>query len=130
MQDYLACVASIDENIGRVLTWLDQKKLTTNTAVIYTSDQGFYLGENGWFDKRFAYDVSMQTPLLIRWPGHIKPNSVSNAMVQNIDFAPTILDVAGIQCAWLDAGNKFQPFWKENKKTFQENTFIITIMNL
>jgi arylsulfatase A-like enzyme len=95
MQDYLACIASVDESIGRILDYLDQKKLTATTAVMYTSDQGFYLGENGWFDKRFAYDVPMQTPLLIRWPGHIKPNSVSNAMVQNIDFAPTMLNITG-----------------------------------
>ncbi len=95
MQDYLSCIASIDESIGRLLDYLDQKKLTNNTAVLYTSDQGFYLGENGWFDKRFAYDVSMQTPLLIRWPGHIQPKSISNAMVQNIDFAPTLLSMAG-----------------------------------
>ena len=95
MQDYLACVASIDESIGRILDYLDKNNLTNNTAVIYTSDQGFYLGENGWFDKRFAYDVSMQTPLMIRWPGHIKQNSTSNALVQNIDFAPTILDITG-----------------------------------
>ena len=102
MQDYLACIASIDESIGRILNYLDQKKLTATTAVMYTSDQGFYLGENGWFDKRFAYDVSMQTPLLIRWPGHIKPNSVSNAMVQNIDFAPTILNITGTKIpAWM-----------------------------
>lgn len=93
MQDYLACIASIDESIGRILGYLDQHQLSNNTAVIYTSDQGFYLGENGWFDKRFAYDVSMQTPLLIRWPGHIPANSVSNELVQNIDFAPTILGI-------------------------------------
>jgi arylsulfatase A-like enzyme len=95
MQDYLACVASVDESVGRILDYLDQNGLQNNTAVIYTSDQGFYLGENGWFDKRFAYDVSMQTPLLVRWPGHIKPNSVSNTLVQNIDYAPTILDITG-----------------------------------
>jgi arylsulfatase A-like enzyme len=95
MQDYMACIASIDESMGRVLEYLDDEKLTSNTVVFYTSDQGFYLGENGWFDKRFAYDVSMQTPLIVRWPGHIKAGSVSNAMVQNIDFAPTILDLAG-----------------------------------
>jgi arylsulfatase A-like enzyme len=95
MQDYLACVASIDENIGRVLEYLDKNGLAKNTVVIYTSDQGFYLGENGWFDKRFMYDVSMQTPLIVRWPGYIQPNSVSNSLVQNIDFAPTILDIAG-----------------------------------
>ena len=93
MQDYLACIASVDESVGRILDYLDKNQLANNTAVIYTSDQGFYLGENGWFDKRFAYDVSMQTPLLVRWPGHIKPNSVSNTLVQNIDFAPTILDI-------------------------------------
>jgi len=78
-----------------VLDYLDKNNLTNNTAVIYTSDQGFYLGENGWFDKRFAYDVSMGTPLLIKWPGHIKASSISNQLVQNIDFAPTILDIAG-----------------------------------
>jgi arylsulfatase A-like enzyme len=95
MQDYMACVASIDESIGVILKYLDDNKLTNNTAVIYTSDQGFYLGENGWFDKRFAYDVSMGTPLLVRWPGKIHRGTVSNAMVQNIDFAPTMLDIAG-----------------------------------
>jgi arylsulfatase A-like enzyme len=96
MQDYLACVASIDENIGRVLQYLDSTGLSNNTLVTYTSDQGFYLGENGWFDKRWMYDVAMQTPLLARWPGHIKPATVSNAMVQNIDFAPTLLQAAGV----------------------------------
>jgi arylsulfatase A-like enzyme len=103
MQDYLACVASIDENIGRILDYLDQKKLANNTAVLYTSDQGFYLGENGWFDKRFAYDVSMQTPLLLRWPGKIRPGAINNTLVQNIDYAPTILDIAGLPVpAWMD----------------------------
>lgn len=95
MQDYLACVASIDDNIKRFLQYLDVSGLSKNTIVIYTSDQGFYLGENGWFDKRFMYDVSMGTPLLIRWPGKIKPHSTTNVMAQNIDFAPTILDMAG-----------------------------------
>lgn len=93
MQDYLACVASVDENVGRLLNYLDEAGLTNNTAVIYTSDQGFYLGENGWFDKRFMYEVSFQTPLLMRWPQHIKPKTTTNVMAQNIDFAPTILDI-------------------------------------
>ena len=95
MQDYLACCASIDENTGRLLQYLDDNQLGNNTIVIYTSDQGFYLGQNGWFDKRFMYDVSMRTPLIVRWPGHIKAGSVNNTMVQNIDFAPTFLDIAG-----------------------------------
>lgn len=109
MQDYLACIASIDESIGRLLDYLDQKNMTSQTAVIYTSDQGFYLGENGWFDKRFAYDVSMQTPLLIRWPGVIKPGSVNNSLVQNIDFAPTILDITATQVPQWMHGLSLKP---------------------
>ena len=95
MQDILACAASVDENIGRVLDYLDKNGLTNNTLIVYTSDQGFYLGENGWYDKRFMYDQSMQIPLLVRWPGKIKPGSTNASLVQNIDFAPTFLDVAG-----------------------------------
>ena len=117
MQDYLACIASIDESVGRVLDYLDKNKMTSNTAVIYTSDQGFYLGENGWFDKRFAYDVSMGTPLLVRWPGKIKAGSVDNNMVQNIDFAPTILDLAGAPVpAWMH-GISLKPLLTGQQKT-------------
>jgi arylsulfatase A-like enzyme len=102
MQDYMACVASVDENIGRLLTYLDKNGLAKNTLVIYTGDQGFYLGENGWFDKRWMYDVSMQAPLLMRWPAKIKPGTVSDELVQNIDFAPTIMDVAAVKVpAWM-----------------------------
>ena len=117
MQDYLACIASVDESVGRILNYLDANKLSNNTAVIYTSDQGFYLGENGWFDKRFAYDVSMQTPLLIRWPGHIKANTVTNAMVQNIDFAPTILDIANGNIPTTMQGISLKPFLTGKQKT-------------
>lgn len=102
MQDYLACVASVDENIGRLLEYLDKNNLSQNTVVIYTSDQGMYLGQNGWFDKRFMYDVSMRTPLLVRWQGKIKPGSVNNTLVQNIDYAPTFLDIAGVTIpSWM-----------------------------
>ena len=97
MQDYLACVASVDESVGQILNYLGESGLSENTMVIYTSDQGFYLGENGWFDKRFMYDVSMQTPLLVKWKGKIKPGSVNTSLVQNIDFASTMLDVAGVK---------------------------------
>ena len=96
MQDYLACVASIDENIGRVLDYLDANALNNNTIVIYTSDQGFFLGENGWFDKRFMYDISMNTPLMVKWDGKIKAGSTNNTLVQNIDFGPTMLGLAGV----------------------------------
>lgn len=95
MQDFMACIASVDENTGRLLDYMDKNDLTDKTVVIYTSDQGFYLGENGWFDKRWMYDVSMQVPLLIRWPGKIKAGSVNSFLAQNIDYAPTILDLAG-----------------------------------
>jgi len=102
MQDYLACVASIDESVGQVLKYLDETGLSENTMVVYTSDQGFYMGENGWFDKRFMYDVSMNTPLLVRWKGKIKAGSVSTSLVQNIDFAPTMLDVTGVKAPdWM-----------------------------
>ena len=97
MQDYMACVASVDESVGQILNYLDASGLAENTMIIYTSDQGFYLGENGWFDKRFMYDVSMNTPLLIKWKGKIKPGSVNTSLVQTIDFAPTMLDVAGVK---------------------------------
>jgi arylsulfatase A-like enzyme len=109
MQDYLACIASVDENVGKILDYLDTHELTNNTAVIYTSDQGFYLGENGWFDKRFAYDVSMQTPLMIRWPGHIKAGSINNTLVQNIDYAPTILDITGAEIPTTMQGISLKP---------------------
>ncbi|HWR33248.1 MAG TPA: sulfatase/phosphatase domain-containing protein, partial [Chitinophagaceae bacterium] len=97
MQDYMACVASVDENVGRILDYMDNHNLTKNTLVIYTGDQGMYLGENGWFDKRWMYDVSMQAPMLMRWPGHIKPGSVNTNMTQAIDYAPTMLDAARIE---------------------------------
>jgi len=96
MQDYLATAASVDEGVGKLLDYLDNSGLAQNTLIVYTSDQGFYLGQNGWFDKRWMYDVSMRTPLMARWPGHIQPGTKNNTMVQNIDYAPTFLDVAGI----------------------------------
>ena len=94
IKDYLRCIASIDENVGRVLDYLDQSGLAENTIVVYTSDQGFYLGEHGWFDKRFMYEESLRMPLLVRYPAEVRPR-VSNDMVLNLDFAPTFLDYAG-----------------------------------
>ncbi|VGO13427.1 Arylsulfatase [Pontiella desulfatans] len=95
MKDYLGCIASLDENIGRVLDYLAESGLDKNTIVMYSSDQGFYMGEHGWFDKRFMYEESFRTPLIAYWPGHIKPGSVNTDLVQNIDFAETFLDLAG-----------------------------------
>lgn len=95
MRDYLACVASIDDNLGRLLDYLDRTGLAANTIVVYTSDQGFFLGDHNWYDKRFMYEESLRMPLLVRWPGRIKPGSLSADMVLNIDFAPTLLAAAG-----------------------------------
>ncbi len=95
VKDYLRCVDSVDENLGRVLDYLDESGLSENTIVFYTSDQGWYLGDHGWYDKRWMYEESFRTPLLVRWPGHIKPGSVNKDMVMNLDFAETFLEAAG-----------------------------------
>jgi len=95
LKDYLRCIRSVDENVGRVLKYLDESGLGKNTVVIYSSDQGFYLGEHGWFDKRFMYKESFRTPLLARWPGVIKAGSTNADLVQNLDYAQTFLDIAG-----------------------------------
>ena len=95
-KDYLRCVASVDDNIGRLLKYLDDSGLAENTIVIYSSDQGWYLGEHGWYDKRWMYEESFKTPLVARWPGVIKAGSDSQAFVSNLDFAQTFLDLAGV----------------------------------
>ncbi len=96
IKDYLRVIASVDENVGRVLAFLDETGIAENTVVIYTSDQGFYLGEHGWFDKRFMYEESLRSPLLIRWPKHVKPGTVNDDIVLNLDFAETFLAIAGL----------------------------------
>jgi len=116
LQDYLACVASVDENVGRVLDYLDENNLANNTVVIYTSDQGMYLGENGWFDKRWMYDVSMQSPLMVRWPGKIRPGTVITSMSQNIDYAPTMLDIAGEKIPGWMQGISLKPLLTGKQK--------------
>jgi arylsulfatase A-like enzyme len=94
MKDYLSTIQSVDEGVGEILKYLDENGLTDNTVVVYTSDQGFYLGEHGWFDKRFMYEESFRTPLLIRYPKEIRPGTIIDKLVQNLDFAPTFLDYA------------------------------------
>ena len=96
MDEYLGTVAAVDESVGRILDYLEATGLDKNTIVVYTSDQGFYLGEHGWFDKRFIYEESLRTPLLIQYPGHIRAGSRITAPVQNVDYAPTFLDYAGL----------------------------------
>ncbi len=96
MQDYLGTVAAVDDGVGRMLDFLKENGLDQNTIIVYTSDQGFYLGEHGWFDKRFMYEESLRTPLLVRYPAEIPAGTSSDALVQNLDFAPTLLDYAGV----------------------------------
>ena len=96
MKDYLACVQGVDDNVGRFMEWLAAEGLAANTLVIYTSDNGFYLGDHGMYDKRFMYEPSLRVPLLATGPG-VKPGLVSEAFALNVDFAPTFLEVAGLQ---------------------------------
>ncbi|MAF65542.1 MAG: sulfatase [Planctomycetes bacterium] len=96
VKDYVRCVASVDENLGRVLDYLAESGLEENTIVVYSSDQGFYLGEHGWYDKRWMYEESLRMPLIVRWPGTIAPGAVEERLVSNIDFAPTFLEAAGV----------------------------------
>ena len=95
LHDYLACIASVDESVGKLLDYLHETGLEQNTIVVYSSDQGFFLGEHGWFDKRWIFEESLRAPLLIRWPGITKPGSVNTDIVSNLDFAETFLDAAG-----------------------------------
>ena len=118
MQDYLGTIAAVDENVGRVLDYLDEQQLSENTLVVYTSDQGFYLGEHGWFDKRFMYNESFKTPLLIRWPNVITPNTTEDEMVQNLDFAQTFLEAAHVEAPKDMQGESLIPLLKQEKDTW------------
>jgi arylsulfatase A-like enzyme len=109
MKHYLRCAAGLDENVGRVLDWLDHHQLAQDTIVIYSSDQGFFLGEHGWFDKRWMMEESLRMPLLVRYPRLIKPGSACDAMVLNVDFAPTLLDLAGVAVPADMQGRSLRP---------------------
>ena len=112
IRDYMAVIASVDESVGQLLDYLEKNGLDKNTIIVYTSDQGFYLGEHGWFDKRFMYEESMHTPLIISYPGHVKEGAVCNQLVQNIDFAPTFLALAGIHQPKEMAGRSIEPLFR------------------
>lgn len=114
IKDYLRCIASVDDNIGRLLDYLDEAGLAENTVVIYSSDQGFYLGEHGWFDKRWMYEESLHMPFVVKWPGVTAPGSVNTDMVQNIDFAETFLDMAGLNIPDEMQGNSLVPLLQGN----------------
>ena len=114
MQDYLATISSVDDNVGRVLDYLEESGLDKNTIVVYTSDQGFYLGEHGWFDKRFIYNESFKTPLMIKWPNVINAGTTNKEMVQNLDFAQTFLEAAMIDIPNDMQGESLIPLLKGN----------------
>jgi len=112
LRDYLRCVDSVDANVGRILAYLKESGLDQNTIVVYSSDQGFYLGEHGWFDKRWMYEESFRMPLLVRWPGVVKPGAEIKQLTQNIDFAPTFLEAAGCEIPKEIQGMSLVPLLK------------------
>jgi arylsulfatase A-like enzyme len=109
MEDYLRTIRSIDDNLGRLLDFLEENGLAENTVVVYNSDQGFFLGEHGWFDKRWMYEESLRTPLIVRWPGVVEPGSENEDLVQNLDFAQTFLEMAGIPAPEWMQGRSLLP---------------------
>jgi arylsulfatase A-like enzyme len=114
IKDYLRCIASVDDNIGRILDYLDESGLAENTLIIYSSDQGFYLGEHGWYDKRWMYEESLRMPFVARWPGRIQAGTRVEHMIQNIDYAPTFLDVAGLPIPEEVQGESLLPLMEGN----------------
>lgn len=119
LKDYLRTIQSVDDNVGHILDYLQVNNLDKNTIVIYSSDQGFYVGEHGWFDKRFMYEESFRTPLLVRWPQQIKPGRVSHDLVMNLDVGETLLDAAGIRVPEDMQGKSMLPIWNG---TFSDST--------
>ncbi|HEX2167995.1 MAG TPA: sulfatase [Longimicrobiales bacterium] len=109
IRDYMRVVAGLDAAVGRVLDYLDESGLAENTVVVYTSDQGFFLGDHGWFDKRWMYEESLRTPLLVRWPRVVEPGSVNRDLVMNLDFAQTLLDVGGVDAPESMQGRSIVP---------------------
>lgn len=112
IKDYLRCIASVDDNVGRVLDYLEENNLADNTMIIYTSDQGFFLGEHGWYDKRFMYEESLRMPFLVRYPDGIKAGSITEGIAVNTDFAPTFLDYAGAEIPDEIQGVSLRPLFE------------------
>lgn len=123
MQDYLGSIQAVDDGVGQVLDYLEESGLDENTIVIYTSDQGFYLGEHGWFDKRFIYNESFKTPLLVKWPGVIEAGSQNTQMVQNLDFAPTLLSAAGVDVPADMQGENLIPLFQGDTEGFRDAVY-------
>ncbi len=114
IKDYARCIQAVDDQVGRLLDYLEESGLAENTIVIYSSDQGFFLGDHGWFDKRFMYEECYRTPLLVKWPGVAKPGSVCDALVSNLDYAQTMLDLAGVTADPAMQGRSLVPLLRGN----------------
>lgn len=123
IKDYLSTASSLDRNVGRVLDYLDENGLADNTLVVYLSDQGFYMGEHGWFDKRFMYEESLRTPMMARYPGVIKKSSKTDAFVVNIDIAPTLLEIAGVPIPSAIQGTSILPLLTGEEKNIREEVY-------
>ncbi|ANQ52707.2 sulfatase [Flammeovirga yaeyamensis] len=123
MKEYLGCVKGVDHYIGEMLNYLDENGLAENTIVIYTSDQGFYLGEHGWFDKRMMYEEAYRMPFLIRYPGHISSNTVSKKLTMNVDFAPTLLDYAGVTVPSDIQGKSFRTVLEDDNAEWRDAVY-------
>ncbi|MGI9427329.1 MAG: sulfatase family protein [Bythopirellula sp.] len=123
VKDYLRCVKSVDDGVGRILDYLDESGLAENTVVIYSSDQGWYLGEHGWYDKRWMYEESLRTPLLVRWPGRIEPKSTNDNIVSILDFAETFLDIAEAEVPGDMQGKSLVPLLQGNVPNDWRNSF-------
>jgi len=124
IKNYLRCIQSVDDNVGRVMDYLEAEGLAENTIVIYSSDQGFYLGEHGWYDKRFMYEPSLRMPFIVRWPGVTEPGSRDEHLVQNLDFAETFLDIAGVEAPEDMQGASLVPFLRgEEPEDWRESIY-------
>lgn len=123
MQDYLSTISSVDDGVGQILDYLKEKNLDENTIIVYTSDQGFYLGENGWFDKRFMYEQSFRTPMVIKYPKKIKEGTEVSELVQNIDFAPSMLEWAGIEIPEEMQGESYARLFSDAKNDWRKAVY-------
>jgi len=123
MRNYLGTVKAVDESVGRMLKYLDDNGLAKNTIVIYSSDQGFFLGEHGWYDKRWMFEESFRMPFLVRWPGVIQPNSKPKQLIQNIDYAPTFLAAAGLKIPAEVQGRSLLPLFNDNAGSWRKSLY-------
>ena len=121
LRDYMGTIAAVDEGVGKILDYLEENNLTENTIIVYTTDQGFYLGEKGFFDKRFMYEESLAMPMLMQYPPAIKPGTTIDALTQNLDFAPTFLDYAGAEIPEAMQGKSLRPLLTENSELSGED---------